>query len=96
MSIYIGYGPLHSDRTGNASAREYSACGKLAVVWSVAPENLSGEVDVGAIIGGIGCSIGCCLSEYAMQGERSDGKDEKEAREKHGCIQILLRLVPRY
>lgn len=84
MSIYIAFGSLHSDRMSDAGAREYSTRGKLAVVWSTSRENPGGEVDVGAVIGGISCNIGCCLSESAMQGGKSDGKDGKEAWEAHG------------
>jgi hypothetical protein len=82
----------------NAGARECSACGKLAVVWSVARENLGGEVDVGAVIGGIGCNIALGLSESSMQGGKSDGKGEEEAWEAHGCMWIwsciCVRNVP--
>jgi hypothetical protein len=96
MSIYIAYGSLHSDRMSDAGARESSTRGKLAVVGSVCRENLGGEVDVGADTRGISCNIGCCLSESAMQGGKSDGKDEKEAWEAHGYMWILLRAAPRY
>lgn len=96
MAIYIAYGSLHSDRVSDASAREYSTCGKFAVVWSVSRENPGGEVDVGAVTGGISCNISCCLSESAMQGGKSDGEDEKEAWEAHGYMWILLRAAPRY
>lgn len=96
MSIYIAYGSLHSDRMSDACARECSTRGKLAVVWSVPRENLGGEIDVGAVTGGISCNIGCCLSESTMQGGKSDGKDEKEAWVAHGCMWILLRAAPRY
>jgi hypothetical protein len=90
MSIYIGYGSLHSDHMSDAGAREYRTCGKLAVVWSVSPENLVGGVDVGAVSGGISCNPTCCLSESAMQGGKSDGKDRKETWEAHGCMWIFL------
>jgi hypothetical protein len=63
---------------GDAGASECSAGGKLAVVWSVFAENDGGEVDVGAVVGDIGCDIALCLSESTIQGGKSDGEDEKE------------------
>jgi hypothetical protein len=82
----------------DTSAREYGTSGKLAVVWYVSREHLSGEVDVAAVNGGIGCNIALCLSESAMQGGKSDEKSEKEAGEAHSCMWIwsciCVRNVP--
>lgn len=79
MRSYIFYGSLHSDRMSDAGAGEYSTRGKLAVIWSMPPENQGGGIDVAAVFGGISCNIALCLSESAMKGGKSDGKDEKEA-----------------